>query len=311
MAGSKKNKPLRNLIFCIIGLILNLGIIAAVVVCYQSSSTFYATDILAAANEVKLPKTAIFTNTSERYISGHASNKAYVVLRKTPSASAKEVTRLSNGTPIVIRSKKNKDGWYYITADLYSGWVKSSSLYKNFKDKSNNFKPDKTYNFAKRVIRIDSSTERMSLLMRSGPSKDYEFIRRAPNGAIVNLVGTSSKHPGWSYIEYRGTCGWVVNDSLYSVGSKTKYQTPVEPTYTSKTKATIKNSNKNQSIKVRIGPSSDYVFTDYVYSGNKVTILGSKVVKDVKWYCIEFSSPYSNGYYKETGWIQSQYVKKS
>ncbi len=309
MAQQVKNKPFRNFIFCVIGFLLNIAIIGTVVFFVNSPVKLYALDCLALANEVKLPNKIIYAKTTERYISAHAYEKAYTVLRKKPNADSEAIVRIANGTVATIRSKKT-NGWYLITTDLYTGWVKSSCVYKSFEDKSDNVKPDKTYNFIQKRIIIDSDVERMSLLMKTGPGKEYTFIRRAPNGAVVNLVGTSETYAGWSYIEYRGTCGWVSNDSLYSISSADKYTVPVEPTYTSKTSAKIVNPNNEENIRVRIGPDSRYVFTDYVYKGDKVTILGSKTVDDVKWYCIKFKSPYSVGYYDETGWIQSKYVEK-
>lgn len=307
-----KRRSIRTFFACLFGFVLNLLIFATIIVFSNNAVHLFALDSVALASDVKLPKKIYYTETRERYVSGHANEKPFVTLRKKPTAKSEKIAELDNGTVVTIRSDKSKDGWYLVTSGYNTGWVKSTSICKNFKDYTSNVKPSKTFNFEARQIVIHSDIERMSLIMRKGPDKDkYAFIRRAPNGANVKLVGTSKAYPEWSYIEYRGTCGWVINDSLYYVSSPDKYCEAVEPTYTANISGKIKKTDSDGFARIYIGPSEKYVFCDLVEKNSKITILGSKTTNDEKWYCIKFKSGHTKGYYNETGWINSKYVEKT
>ena len=306
-----KRKSKRTFFVCFLAFVLNLLIFASVIIFSNNAVSLFALDSLALADDVSLPKKIYYSETRERYVSGHANEKPFVTLRKKPSAKSEKLAELDNGTVVTVRSDKSNDGWYLVTTDYNTGWVKATSLYKTFKDYTDNVKPDKVCSFQPMQIIIHSDLERMSLIMRKGPNKDsYAFIRRAPNGAYVNLVGTSKAYPEWSYIEYRGTCGWVLNDCLYHISSADKYCEAVEPTYTANISGKIKKTDSDGFARIYIGPSAKYVFCDLIEINSKVTILGSKTTGNEKWYCIRFKSGHTKGYYNETGWIHSKYVEK-
>ncbi len=310
MSYYKRNSK-RTLFVCILAFLLNLLVFASIIAFSDNAVHLFALDSVALADEVKLPKKIYYTKTRERYVSGHANEKAFVTLRKKPTAKSEKLAEIDNGSVVTIRSDKSKDGWYLVTTGNTTGWVKSTSIYKTFKDYTDNVKPSKYYNFEPRQIIIHSDLERMSLIMRKGPDKDrYAFIRRAPNGANVKLLGSSKAYPEWAYIEYRGTCGWVVNDSLYSYSSPDKYKEAVEPTYTANAQGRIKSADSDGFARIYIGPSTKYVFCDLIEKNSKITILGSEKVGGEKWYCIKFKSGHTKGYYNETGWINSKYVEK-
>lgn len=301
----------RTFFVCLFAFLLNLLIFASIIIFSNNAVHLFALDSAALANDVKLPKKIYYAETRERYVSDHANEKAFVTLRKKPNAKSEKIAEIDNGTVVTVRSDKSKDGWYLVTAGYNTGWVKATSIYKNFKDYTDNVKPDKFHNFQPMQIIIHSDIERMSLIMRKGPNKDsYAFIRRAPNGAGVKLVGTSKSYPEWSYIEYRGTCGWVLNDCLYNT-STDKYCEAVEPTYTANVPGKIKKTDSDGFARIYIGPCEKYVFCDLIEINSKITILGSKTTGGEKWYCIKFKSGHTKGYYSETGWINSKYVEKT
>ncbi len=311
MSYYKKNSR-RTFFVCFLAFVLNLLIFASIIAFSNNAVHLFALDSVALAGDVKLPKKIYYTETRERYVSGHANKKPFVTLRKKPDSKSEKLAELDNGTVVTIRSDKSKDGWYLVTTGYNTGWVKSTSIYKTFKDYTDNVKPSKTLGFEPRVITIHSDLERMSLIMRKGPDKDrYAFIRRAPNGAHVRLVGTSKNYPEWSYIEYRGSCGWVLNDSLYSYSSPDRYKEAVEPTYTANIQGKISKADSDNFARIYIGPSEKYVFCDLIEKNSKITILGSQKVDGEKWYCIKFKSGHTKGYYNETGWINSKYVEKN
>lgn len=303
-----KPKPFRTFVACFIGLIVNIIAICALLFFVQTPVSYFAFDCLAAAQGANIPQNAYYINVSEAYLSAHNKKSEVVNMYAGPNSKKYAcIKKIDNGTVIKVRSKANKNGWILITSGYSTGWVKSDFVMKKFKDTSDNTKPDTTYNFVDYYIKIKSDKERMSLLMKKSPSEDGTFLKRAPNGAAVKLVGTSKKAKDWAYIEYRGVCGWVLKEYLKE-GSNGKTSETVLPKNSLNKKATVKKVT-DMSAKVRIGPGNDYVFLDYVYSNDSITVLGSEKVGSDTWYYVRFKSPSNGREYDETGWLNSKYVK--
>ena len=82
----------------------------------------------------------------------------------------------------------------------------------------------------------------------------------------------------------------------------------VLPKNTLKKTATVKKV-KDNTAKVRIGPDDSYAFLDYVYTSDKLSVLGSCKNDGDTWYFVKFKSPTNGKYYDETGWIKSSLLK--
>lgn len=307
MSVTGKPKPFRTFFACLIGFLINIAVIGALMFFFQTPASYFAFDCLSAVRGTSIPQNAYYMNVIDAYASAHSTKSEAVNVYAGPNTKKySRIKRIDNGSTVKVRSKV-KDGWVLISHGYNTGWVKAEFVMKNFKDTSSNTKPDKLYKFEDYHIAIKDKTERMSLLMKKTPSKDGTFLKRAPNGANVKLVGASSKAKDWVYIEYKGICGWVKKEYL-AKGSAGKNGNTVMPENSLNKSATVKKV-ADKTAKVRIGPNDNYAFLDYVYSNDSVTIKGSVAKGDSKWYFIKFKSPSNGTDYDETGWINSKYLK--
>lgn len=307
MVSYGKPKPVRTFFACFIGFIVNIAVIGALLFFFQSPVSYFVFDCVAAMSGTDIPQNAYYMNVSDAYLSAHNKKAESVTIYEgTNTKKYDAIKTVDNGTKIKVRSKV-KDGWVLVSHGYTTGWVKSEFAMKSFKDTSKNTKPDKTAPFEEYHIVIKEKQERMSLLMKKAPSKDAAFIKRAPNGANVKLVGTSKKQKNWVYIEYKGVCGWVLGEYLVK-GSGGKDGDTVLPKNTLKKTATVKKV-KDNTAKVRIGPDDSYAFLDYVYTSDKLSVLGSCKNDGDTWYFVKFKSPTNGKYYDETGWIKSSLLK--
>lgn len=136
-----------------------------------------------------------------------------VALRKAASSSASTILYLSVGNDIRVYGEES--GFCYIYSPRYGvyGWVPAKYLSNSRPVAESESKvsgvvaPDNKYSAAKSatVATYDG------LRLRKGPGTSYDVIRMIGGGYPLRVLGTSSKNPGWVYVNdiTHGVSGWV------------------------------------------------------------------------------------------------------
>lgn len=221
-----------------------------------------------------------------------------VNLHSLPSVSAEKLTVLGQGSHVAVHEVRT-DGWLYVTANGYTGWV--DGAYDYFAD-ANSY-----YNANPQVFNYTNSMQ--ALVMANALNVHSTPVQASTNivddlykGQVVDAIGYT--YTGWIKVQYyrNGSqiTGYVAN-SWVQVSKKTVTAATSEKFKKIYGYSAVVKTNYN-GINVHYSPSTAAtVFTD-LYSGDAVNILS----ESTNWYKISVNI---DGTMK-TGYVMKKYFSK-
>ena len=161
------------------------------------------------------PATDKFCNQYKRYISGHFEGQGYAKMRFGPSKSRFNVVgQIDNGNIVTVQTK-SVDGWTLIYYEGVEGWVRTDFLFSTYDECfSKIVEPDEKYSGYQGYVDVydDKGTP---LNMRVGPSKNYGYITKVPDGSDVKIYGISKNNNDYIYISFNNQFGWVLSKYVF------------------------------------------------------------------------------------------------
>ncbi|MGN7939942.1 SH3 domain-containing protein [Metabacillus sp. 22489] len=147
------------------------------------------------------------SSTTTKYV--EVSENSALNVRQSPSTNAKVITKLTNGTKVVVYSESN--GWAKIKVNNIEGYVSSQFL----RTTAPISKPDTPKEEEKTEVMYVNVSLGSSLNMRTSASTSSSIIVKLPRGLEVTVHSIQN---GWAKIEAYGKVGYVSADYI----SKTK-----------------------------------------------------------------------------------------
>lgn len=137
-------------------------------------------------------------NNQNMYSSGDS-----VRIRKKPdtSDSSNIITTVDKGESVQVVYKNYNDEWSIVCSNFYIGYMYNDYISEVRENDSEYIK----------TMKVDNAVN-----LRTGPSKDYEYIMEIPAGAHVNIIDMDN--PLWYHVEYQGHTGYCSSNFLSDIG---------------------------------------------------------------------------------------------
>ena len=220
-------------------------------------------------------------------------------LRQSPSTSSAILGTLREGETFDIIAKSGE--WYNIKTAGKVGFIHGNYVKVIEEDNTTtpNTPPPSTPSVIKgQVFGVEGS----NLRVRTAPSLNSSTYGYLLNGTEVEITGESGE---WYAINYKGETGYCSKNYIKKIGtgspennggSSGNTTTPEVPETPTKFKGEVINANTG--LRVRSGASTSSSVLGYIYTGEKVDIIG----ESGNWYKINY-----NG---KEGYSSKDYIKK-
>ncbi|RFU61127.1 SH3 domain-containing protein [Peribacillus glennii] len=208
-------------------------------------------------------------------------------LRKSASAKASVIAKLSRGTQVSVYSVSN--GWAKISANGKNGYVSSKYLSVAKPGSSSTLKPAAVVKTTTKYVNVSSG----SLNLRKTASAKSSLVAKLSKGTRVTVYLISN---GWAKISANGKNGYV--SSKYLSAAKPGSSSTANPAATVKTTTKYINVSSG-SLNMRKSASSKAGIVARLSKGTKVTVYSeSKGWSKIK----------ANG---KVGYVSSKYLSPS
>lgn len=218
-------------------------------------------------------------------------------LRSAASTSSSVIATLKEGTKLSITAKNGV--WYKVNYNGKAGYVHSSyvELIKEStgSNNTNTGNGDVAFSSAGYV----GDTEKLGLIMRTGPSTSSSVVLTMPEGATLSII---AKNGAWYKVTYGGKTGYAHSDYIV-LGNKPSTNTPVTPPSNNAgngdvdfSSAAYVSDTSNLGLFMRAEPKSNATILTTIPEGATINV----IAKNGAWYKVSY-----NG---KTGYSHSDYI---